>query len=130
MYGFGARVGAQVGVGVAAVVVNRIAKAAPNIVPKSSTVNGIKVAGKFDDTVGSLEEARAAIKKAFPDAVELPSSLPGQPYPSPPPGIKKWFQIHPPEPGVGNCLPHIKYVHWTTGKKGAGGSWEHIFFPE
>jgi len=101
---------------------------AQNGVPKASTVNGIKAPGLFNDTVGSLDEARAAIKKAFPDAVELPPALPGKPYPSPPPGVKKWFQVHPPEPGVGNDLPHIKYVDWTTGKKGTGGSWGHLFF--
>ena len=101
---------------------------AQNGVPKARTVNGIKAPGLFDDTVGSLDEARAAIKKAFPDAVELPPALPGKPYPSPPPGVKKWFQVHPPEPGVGNDLPHIKYVDWTTGKKGTGGSWGHLFF--
>jgi hypothetical protein len=101
---------------------------AQNGVPKASTVNGIKAPGLFNDTVGSLDEARAAIKKAFPDAVELPPALPGKPYPSPPPGVKKWFQVHPPEPGAGNDLPHIKYVDWTTGKKGTGGSWGHLFF--
>jgi hypothetical protein len=83
---------------------------AQNGVPKASTVNGIKAPGLFNDTVGSLDEARAAIKKAFPDAVELPPALPGKPYPSPPPGVKKWFQVHPPEPGVGNDLPHIKWL--------------------
>lgn len=106
------------------------AAVAPNTIPKASTINGIKAAGKFDDTVGSLAEARAAIRKAFPDAVELPPAISGQPYPSPPPGVKKWFQVHPPEPGVGNNLPHIKYADWTTGKKGTGGSWGHLFFPE
>jgi len=103
---------------------------AQSIVPKASTINGIKTAGKFDDSVSSLAEARVAIKKAFPDAIELPPAIPGKPYPSPPPGIKKWFQVHPPEPGVGNNLPHIKYADWTNGKKGAGGSWGHLFFPE
>jgi hypothetical protein len=103
---------------------------APSVVPKASTVNGIKASGKFDDTVGSLAEASAAVKKAFPDAVELPPAIAGQPYPSPPPGVKQWFQVHPPEPGVGNNLPHIKYADWTTGKKGTGGSWGHIFFGE
>jgi hypothetical protein len=98
--------------------------------PKTSTVKGIKAAGRFDDTVRTLEEARAAIKKAYPDAVELPPAVAGQPYPSPPPGVKKWFQLHPPEPGAGNNLPHFKYADWTKGKKGTGGSWGHIFFRE
>jgi RHS repeat-associated protein len=103
---------------------------ARKVVPPPSTVRGIKAAGRFDDTVKSLDEARAAIQKAFPDAVELPPAVAGQPYPSPPPGVKKWFQLHPREPGVGNDLPHLKYADWTTGKKGTGGSWGHIFFQE
>ncbi|MFO0261303.1 MAG: hypothetical protein ACK53V_06710, partial [Planctomycetota bacterium] len=80
--------------------------------------------------VKSLDDALATIRKAMPDAVELPRAVAGHPYPSPPPGVKKWFQIHPPEPGVGNNLPHIKFADWTNGKKGTGGSWGHIFFPE
>jgi hypothetical protein len=92
------------------------------------TVKGIKSAGKFEDTVSSLEEAIAAVKKAMPNAVQLPPAIPGRPYPPPPSGVKNYFQIHSPEPGVGNNLPHIKYVDWTKGKKGAGGSWGHIFF--
>jgi hypothetical protein len=93
-------------------------------------VKGIKAAGVFNHTVKSLDDALATIRKAMPDAVELPRAVAGQPYPSPPPGVKKWFQIHPPEPGVGNNLPHIKFADWTNGKKGTGGSWGHIFFPE
>jgi hypothetical protein len=95
-----------------------------------STVRGIRSAGKFDDVVGSLDEAIEAVRKAFPDAIQLPPAIPGRPYPSPPAGVKKWFQVHPAEPGVGNNLPHIKYVDWTRGKKGTGGSWGHIFFPQ
>ncbi|MFO0528028.1 MAG: hypothetical protein ACK52A_08010 [Planctomycetota bacterium] len=93
-------------------------------------VKGIKAAGVFNHTVKSLDDALATIRKAMPDAVELPRAVAGHPYPSPPPGVKKWFQIHPPEPGVGNNLPHIKFADWTNGKKGTGGSWGHIFFPE
>jgi len=92
-------------------------------------VKGIKAAGSFNHTVKSLDDALATIRKAMPDAVELPPAVAGQPYPSPPAGVKKWFQIHPPEPGVGNNLPHIKFADWTNGKKGTGGSWGHIFFP-
>jgi hypothetical protein len=93
-------------------------------------VKEIKTAGGFNHTVKSLDDALATMRKAMPDAVELPRAVAGQPYRDPPPGVKKWFQIHPPEPGVGNNLPHIKFCDWTNGKKGTGGSWGHIFFPE
>jgi hypothetical protein len=69
---------------------------------------GVKAAGKYDATVGSLDEARQVIGKAMPDAVELPPAVAGQPYASPPPGVKKWFQVQPAEPNVGNMQPHIK----------------------
>jgi hypothetical protein len=71
--------------------------------------------GKSDVTVDSLEEARQVIKAVMPDAVELPAAVVGKPYPQPPPGVKKSFQIQPPEPGVNNDLPHIKYEDWTGG---------------
>jgi hypothetical protein len=90
-------------------------------------VKKISAPGSYNTTVKTLEEARQLIKAAMPDAVELPRALPGKNYPIPPPGVKKWFQIHPAEPGVGNDLSHIKYVDWTTGKKGTGGSWGHVF---
>jgi hypothetical protein len=66
----------------------------------------------------------------MPDAVELPPAVAGQPYPNPPPGVKKWYQLQPPEPQVGNHDPHFKYVDWTKGKRDAGGSSGHIFFPK
>ena len=92
--------------------------------------NAVRSSGKFDTTVDSLADARKLIKKAMPDAVELPPAVAGKPYPSPPPGVKQWYQVQPAEPGVGNNLPHIKYSDWTAGKKGTGGSWGHIFFSE
>ncbi len=85
--------------------------------------------GQYNATVDSEAEARRIIQEAMPDAVEIPRAIAGQPYPTPPPGIKKWFQAHPPEPAVGNDLPHFKYHDWTRGKKRSGGSWGHISFP-
>ena len=92
-------------------------------------VAGVKAPGKFDATVASEAEARQVVQAAMPDAVELPRAVAGEPYGSPPPGVKKWFRVEPAEPQVGNNSPHIKYVDWTTGKKSTGGSWGHIFFP-
>jgi hypothetical protein len=92
-------------------------------------VNGIKAPGKFDATVGSEADALRAVRTALPHATELPPAVAGQPYPSPPQGVKAWFQVQPAEPGVGNNLPHVKYADWTKGKKGRGGSWGHICFP-
>ncbi len=86
--------------------------------------------GRFDATVASLDEARAIVRTAMPDAVELPQAVAGKPYPSPPPGVKQWFQVHPPEPGVNHDMPHIKYADWTAGKRKTGGSSGHIFYPE
>jgi RHS repeat-associated protein len=106
-----------------------VLKGAPKGCPAASIAKSIKAPGKFDCTLGSLDEARAAVRQAFPDAVELPAAVPGN-YPKPPAGVKQWFQVHPAEPGVNNNLPHIKYEDWTGGKKPSGGSWGHIFFPE
>jgi hypothetical protein len=92
-------------------------------------IDGIRQPGRFDGTVASEEEARRLVRRALPDAVELPRAVAGQPYTGPSPGTRKWFQVHPPEPGVGNDLPHVKYADWTRGKKGQGGSWGHLFFP-
>jgi hypothetical protein len=64
----------------------------------------------------------------MPGAPELPPAFAGQPYPKPPPGCLKWYQLHPSEPSVGNARPHFKYEDWTGGKKGRGGSWGHIEF--
>lgn len=93
-------------------------------------VRGVAAPGRYNATVGSEEEARQIVRRAMPDAVELPSGVAGEPYPIAPRGVKKWFQRQPPEPQVGNDLPHIKYEDWTRGKKGSGGSWGHISFPE
>jgi hypothetical protein len=83
-------------------------------------INGTKRPGKFDATVGSETDARRIVQAALPHATELPLAVPGQPYPTPPIGVKAWFQVQPAEPGVGNSLPHVKYADWTRGKKGRG----------
>ena len=92
-------------------------------------IKGIKAAGRFDASVGSEAEALRIVRTALPHAIELPPAATGQPYPSPPQGVKAWFQVQPAEPSAGNNLPHAKYVDWTRGKKGRGGSWGHAFFP-
>jgi hypothetical protein len=91
-------------------------------------VQGIRAPGRYDVSVASAAEARRLLKLAMPDAVELPAAISGQPYPPPPAGCKKWFQLQPPEPNVGNLRPHFKYVDWSLGKKGRGGSWGHVEF--
>jgi hypothetical protein len=92
-------------------------------------IQGIGQPGRSDAIAGSEDEARRLVRSALPEAVELPRAVAGQPYPGPPPGLRKWFQVHPAEPTVGNNLPHVKYADWTGGKKGTGGSWGHISFP-
>jgi hypothetical protein len=90
----------------------------------------LRAAGKYDTPpLSSLSKALELARKAFPNALELPPAVKGKPYPSPPEGVKHWFQIHPPEPGI-NELPHIKYADWRNGKKNTGGSWGHIFYIE
>jgi hypothetical protein len=95
---------------------------------EAEIVKGITTPGRYDVTVGSEGEARRLLQQAMPNAVELPPVVPGQPYPKPPPGCKKWYQLHPPEQNVGHNKPHFKYADWTAGKKGRGGSWGHIEF--
>ena len=73
-------------------------------------VQGIRQPGRFDETVASEAEALRLVREALPNATELPRAVAGQPYPSPPLGVKQWFQIHPAEPGVANSLPHVKYA--------------------
>ncbi len=92
-------------------------------------VQGVSAPGRYDATVNSAADALRIVKQALPGAVGIPPGAPGQPDPSPPPGVGSWYQLHPPEPSVGNDLPHIKYADWTGGKKGAGGRWGHLFFP-
>ena len=89
----------------------------------------VKAAGRYDAVVGSEAEARRIVQQALPHAQELSPGGFGLPYPNPPAGVKAWYQVQPDEPNVGNLLPHIKYADWTGGKKGAGGSWGHLFFP-
>ena len=95
---------------------------------ETERVKGITTPGRYDITVGSEREARHLLQRAMPDAVELPPAESGQPYPRPPLGCNKWYQLHPPEPSVGHLRPHFKYADWTDGKKGRGGSWGHIEF--
>ena len=96
---------------------------------EADIIQGIQSPGRFDATVGSEADARRLVGAALPHAAELPPAVAGQPYASAVPGVKAWFQVHPPEPAVGNDLPHAKYADWTGGKKGRGGSWGHISFP-
>ena len=92
-------------------------------------VDGIRQPGRFDATVGSSVDAERIVRTARPHAVALPPAVAGQPYPTPLPGVKAWYQLHPAEPAVGNSWPHVKYADWTKGKKGRGGSWGHVYFP-
>ncbi len=101
----------------------------PAVPTEADHIKGVKAPGRYNATVGSEEEATRIVRTAMPDAVEVPPGVAGQPYPIPEPGVKKWFQVQPPEPEVGNNLPHVKYEDWTGGKKKTGGSWGHIFFP-
>jgi hypothetical protein len=91
-------------------------------------IRGIQAPGPYDATVASEADARRLLRQAMPDAAELPPAIAGQPYPNPPAGCRKWYQLHPPEPNVGHLRPHFKYADWTGGKKGGGGSWGHIEF--
>jgi hypothetical protein len=100
----------------------------PNVPTEAEIVRGIQAPGRYDAVVSSEDEARHLLQQAMPDAVELPAAKEGQPYPTPPGGCKKWFQLHPAEPHVGHDRPHFKYADWTRGKKGSGGSWGHVFF--
>jgi hypothetical protein len=104
----------------------------PAVPTVDDIIKGIQAPGKFDATVASEAEARRMAQTALPHATELPPTVAGQPYPSPPTGVKAWLQVHPPDatPGSGvPNLPHVKYADWTGGKRGRGGSWGHIFFP-
>ncbi len=82
-------------------------------------VRGVKAPGKYDATVGSEKEARRILRRAMPDAPELPAVVAGQAYPSPTPGTYKWFQRHPVDSAPGSNapnLPHMKYADWTGGE--------------
>ena len=94
----------------------------------AEVIDGIRSPGRFDATVGSEDDARRLVQTALPHAVELPPAT-ADPYPPPPPGVRAWFQAHPPEPAAGNPLPHVKYADWTAGKKGRGGRWGHLYVP-
>jgi hypothetical protein len=95
---------------------------------EAEIIKGIQGAGRYNASVYSEAEARRLLQQAMPDAIELPPATAGLPYPNTPPGCKKWYQLHPPEPIVGHVRPHFKYADWTRGKKGIGGSWGHIEF--
>jgi len=101
----------------------------PAVPTEADYVKGVKAPGKYDATVGSEAEARRILQQALPHTQELLPAVAGQPYSSPPYGVKAWFQVQPAEPDVGNMLPHIKCADWTGGKKGSGGTWGHLFFP-
>jgi hypothetical protein len=93
---------------------------------EAEIINGVQAAGKYDVSVDSEAEARRLVQKALPHAMELPPAVGGQAYPSPPKGVKAWFQVHPPDATPASNLPnlpHIKYVDWTGGKRRRGGSW-------
>ena len=92
-------------------------------------IEGIRLPGRFDVEVESVEQAQRLVRKAIPEAVELPPGISGSQYPSPSAGTEAWHQQHPAEPSVGNNRPHVKYADWRRGKKGRGGSWGHVFFP-
>src|SRR5688572_13675382 len=92
-------------------------------------IKGIRAPGRFDAIVGSEAEAKRLVKIALPHAIELPPATSGQLYPSPPKTAKAWYQVQPAEPQVDNNFPHVKYVDWSKGKRGRGGSWGHLFFP-
>ena len=92
-------------------------------------VRAIQRPGRYNVIVGTEDEARRIVRRALPHAVEVPPAVAGQPYPVPSSGVKAWFQVQPPEPDVGNMLPHVKYEDWTGGKKFRGGRWGHLFFP-
>jgi hypothetical protein len=96
---------------------------------EADIIKGIRQPGRFDATVGSEADAKRLVTTALPHALELPPAIVGQVYASRPKGAKADYQVHPAEPDVGNDLPHVKYVDWTKGKKGRGGSWGHLFFP-
>jgi hypothetical protein len=89
---------------------------------------GIQASGPYDAVTTSEDHARRLLQLAMPDAVELPPAVAGHPYPNPPSGCRKWYQLHPPEPRVGRTQPHFKYADWTGGKRGRGGTWGHIDF--
>ncbi|WP_141201743.1 hypothetical protein [Paludifilum halophilum] len=68
--------------------------------------------------VPSKKDAESMINQARPGLKKNPT------YVNPTP--KSGYEVHPPEPDVGNDLPHIKWYDWSKGKKkGADG---HIFF--
>ena len=90
-------------------------------------VKSIQAPGRYLARVRSQDEARRILQQAMPFTLELPPAT-GEPYPKPPAGCKKWYQLHPPEPNVGHDRAHFKYEDWTGGKKGQGGRWGHIEF--
>ena len=99
---------------------------------ENDIIDGIKRTGNLMLPLPPKLRQNSSYKRRYPMP---PSCLPqsrGQPYPASPKGVKAWFQVHPtdatPGSGIPN-LPHIKYVDWTGGKRGKGGSWGHIVFP-
>jgi hypothetical protein len=99
------------------------------VTTEADHVKGVAAPGRYDAVVDSAAQARSIVQQALPHAQELPVAVAGQLYPSPPMGVKAWFQVHPAEPEIGNTLPHVKYADWSNGKKGTGGTWGHLFYP-
>ncbi len=93
----------------------------PAVPTEADHIKAVQAPGRYNATVGSEEEARRILQTALPHATEVPRAVPGQTYPQPGPGVKAWYQVQPPEPDVGNNLPHVKYEDWTGGKKFKGG---------
>ena len=71
-------------------------------------IDGIQQPGRFDAVVASEADALRLVRAALPNALELPQPVPGRPYPPLPRGARQSYQLHPPEPGVANNLPHVK----------------------
>ena len=60
---------------------------------EDDVIKGIEAPGRFDATVASEATALRIIRRALPQAVELPPAVAGRPYPSPLAGIKAWYPM-------------------------------------
>ena len=72
---------------------------------EAEIIKGITAPGKFDATIGSRTDALRVVRVALPHATELPVAMADQPYPSPPKGVKDWFQVHPADAAPGRTCP-------------------------
>lgn len=82
----------------------------------------VKAGSNTAEEATSLEEALHAVKFGLDDLSAGKGKFlgvvePGGSYPSTA-GVSKWFRIEPPEPAVGNNLPHIKFQDNVTGNSG------------